>query len=204
MALRGITSRQEQKASQLTRDVRTMGQKFSDFVKKPQNVGYLVLFVGLISIPLYPISDLLLLINLLLFLFAVLQKFALPFRIPLRAKMPDPNYCIPGTDKPRSSAGIYFFGNDKDTKEELWFTNDDMRTHCLIFGSTGSGKTEALVSLAFNALELTATSVFTPFTISFKVLFAALSSDTKVPILVSKGSKLNMLSRSLLLVTLAL
>ena len=27
-----------------------------------------------------------------------------------------------------------------------------MRTHVLIFGSTGSGKTEALVSLAFNAL----------------------------------------------------
>ena len=27
-----------------------------------------------------------------------------------------------------------------------------MRTHVLIFGSTGSGKTEALVSIAFNAL----------------------------------------------------
>lgn len=27
-----------------------------------------------------------------------------------------------------------------------------MRTHALIFGSTGSGKTECLVSIAFNAL----------------------------------------------------
>ena len=27
-----------------------------------------------------------------------------------------------------------------------------MRTHVLIFGSTGSGKTEALISLAYNAL----------------------------------------------------
>ncbi len=27
-----------------------------------------------------------------------------------------------------------------------------MRTHVLIFGSTGSGKTEALISLSFNAL----------------------------------------------------
>ncbi len=50
------------------------------------------------------------------------------------------------------SSGIAFFGNDRTTQEELWFSNDDMRTHVLIFGSTGSGKTEALVSIACNAL----------------------------------------------------
>src|SRR4029078_10956905 len=43
-------------------------------------------------------------------------------------------------------------GNELSTSEELWFTNEDMRTHALIFGSTGSGKTEALISIAFNAL----------------------------------------------------
>ena len=48
--------------------------------------------------------------------------------------------------------GISFFGNRRTTEEELWFNNDDMRTHVLIFGSTGSGKTEALISLGFNAL----------------------------------------------------
>ncbi|MDF2691495.1 MAG: phosphoesterase, partial [Gammaproteobacteria bacterium] len=37
-------------------------------------------------------------------------------------------------------------------QEQLWFTNNDMRTHALIFGSTGSGKTEALISIAYNAL----------------------------------------------------
>ena len=36
--------------------------------------------------------------------------------------------------------------------DELWFNNEDMRTHVLIFGSTGSGKTEALISMAYNAL----------------------------------------------------
>ena len=48
--------------------------------------------------------------------------------------------------------GIAFFGNDIKTNEELWFANEDMRTHALIFGSTGSGKTVALTSIAFNAL----------------------------------------------------
>ncbi|MFN7096506.1 MAG: TraM recognition domain-containing protein, partial [Gammaproteobacteria bacterium] len=48
--------------------------------------------------------------------------------------------------------GICFFGNDRRSNEELWFANDDMRTHVLIFGSTGSGKTVALISIAYNAL----------------------------------------------------
>lgn len=58
----------------------------------------------------------------------------------------------PGINKPNIARGITFFGNDRKTGEELWFANDDMRTHALIFGSTGSGKTETLVSLSYNAL----------------------------------------------------
>ena len=54
--------------------------------------------------------------------------------------------------QPMVGKGIYFFGNDKKTKDELWFTNDDMRTHALIFGSTGSGKTVSLVGISYNAL----------------------------------------------------
>ena len=64
----------------------------------------------------------------------------------------DHNDIHPGTKKPNKGRGIYHFGNDLQSKEELWFTNEDMRTHALIFGSTGSGKTEMLVSLAYNAL----------------------------------------------------
>ena len=70
----------------------------------------------------------------------------------MRSEVMDYNDCIPGTNKPKKAGGIYFFGNDKATQEELWFTNDDMRTHALIFGSTGSGKTEYLAAIAFNAL----------------------------------------------------
>lgn len=76
----------------------------------------------------------------------------LPFRLPQTAKVKDYNDLIPGIKKPNMARGIAFFGNDRDSNEELWFANDDMRTHVLIFGSTGSGKTEALVSLAYNSL----------------------------------------------------
>ena len=66
--------------------------------------------------------------------------------------MPDPNDIHPGTKKPTPARGIYHFGNSLSTNEELWFNNDDMRTHALIFGSTGSGKTEMLIAIAYNAL----------------------------------------------------
>jgi intracellular multiplication protein IcmO len=78
----------------------------------------------------------------------------LPFRMPLRSKVWDYNDTMPGDDlnKPRKARGITFFGNQRSNNDELWFNNEDMRTHVLIFGSTGSGKTVALISLAFNAL----------------------------------------------------
>ncbi|WP_262055427.1 type IVB secretion system protein IcmO/DotL, partial [Legionella pneumophila] len=76
----------------------------------------------------------------------------LPFRLPQISRAKDYNDLKPGINKPNIARGITFFGNDRKTGEELWFANDDMRTHALIFGSTGSGKTETLVSLSYNAL----------------------------------------------------
>ena len=130
----------------------TNASKRYHFFKRPVYVGYLIFFLALCSVVAYPLSDLFLIVVLILFTISITQKFSLPFRIPMRAEVMDPNYCIPGTKKARKAAGIYHIGNDKATKEELWFTNEDMRTHMLIFGSTGSGKTETLVSIAYNAL----------------------------------------------------
>ncbi len=71
----------------------------------------------------------------------------------MRSGVLDYNDPKPGTiNEPQKARGIYFFGNELRNNQEMWFTNEDMRTHVLIFGSTGSGKTEALVSIAYNAL----------------------------------------------------
>ncbi|WP_317135119.1 FtsK/SpoIIIE domain-containing protein [Piscirickettsia litoralis] len=71
---------------------------------------------------------------------------------PLHCKELDPNNPKPGSNTPGKSEGIYHFGNEINSNSELWFNNSDMRTHCLIFGSTGSGKTETLLSISYNAL----------------------------------------------------
>ncbi|MEC8063869.1 MAG: TraM recognition domain-containing protein [Pseudomonadota bacterium] len=148
---RGLSQDQEQDQQRLIRDVRPIGQRISDFFKEPTNVGYLILALGVLSFVFSFISSLIFLIIMISFIVATTQRVRLPFRMPMRSKEKDYGDMAPN-GKPRSARGIYFFGNELDKKTELWFANEDMRTHCLIFGSTGSGKTESLVSIAYNAL----------------------------------------------------
>ena len=150
--MRGIDSSQEQKTSTLLRDTRTLGQRIADMFDKPTAVA-IILFVTAASALVVPaIADVLILLNICFIAFAVTRRPKLPFRIPQRSGMVDYGNLNPGTGKPMKGEGIYFFGNEKKEGKELWFADGDMRTHVLIFGSTGSGKTVFLVSLAFNAL----------------------------------------------------
>lgn len=150
--LRGLESKHEQNMQQILRDTRTLGQRIADFFKNPTAVGIVLIFFALSSFFIPGLTDFLFVIGVIMFLTAYFQKATLPFRMPLRSKMPDYNSPRPGSHKPGKAEGIYFFGNELKTKQELWFTNADMRTHVLVFGSTGSGKTEALVSIAYNSL----------------------------------------------------
>lgn len=149
---RGLDSRQEQKNSQLIRDNRTLGMRFADFMKKPTAVSVTIIVMGFATALIPEVADLLLIVSLAMFAYCNFRHATLPFRLPTFANIMDYNDIQPGSDKPNMSRGIYLFGNERKTHEELWFTNDDMRTHVLIFGSTGSGKTEHLVGISYNAL----------------------------------------------------
>lgn len=150
--IRGIDSRQEVAARQLARDTRPLGTRFAETLAKPEVIIMLCGASITFSI-LYPIvTDILALFCTAMFIFSVTRPVTLPFRIPKSAHLKDYNDPIPGSNKPKMGEGIAYFGNDRLTRDEMWFSNDDLRTHCLIFGSTGSGKTEALISIAFNAL----------------------------------------------------
>lgn len=149
---RGLDEQQELPPALLLRDTRTLGMKAADFFKDPVKSATLLIALAIASFLLTAVTELMGVIAISIFLYAYTRKFKLPFRMPQRSNANDYNDPLPGTMKPRKARGICFFGNRKITEEELWFNNDDMRTHVLIFGSTGSGKTEALVSIAFNAL----------------------------------------------------
>lgn len=149
---RGLDRRQEQNPQQLIRDTRSFGQRVEDFFKSSTSVAVTLAVMALAVYFLPGLSDLILLIAITVFLIAVTRKTTLPFRLPVSSGRKDYNDPVPGSNKPRKGRGIYYFGNERTSNLELWFSNEDMRTHVLIFGSTGSGKTEALVSLSYNAL----------------------------------------------------
>jgi intracellular multiplication protein IcmO len=152
MRLRGLEEQHELSPQLLLRDTRTLGMKTVDFFKDPTNCAILMISFALACFFLSPVTELIFLMGLCIFLYAYTRRSNLPFRMPQRSKALDYNDPLPGSMKPRKARGISFFGNRRSDNDELWFNNDDMRTHVLIFGSTGSGKTEALVSLCFNAL----------------------------------------------------
>lgn len=149
---RGIEAHHEVDPTQLLRDTRTIGQRISAFFGNSSNVAILLIMLGFTGYFLPGISLLSLVLGAASFSYTITRKQKLPFRLPMVAKTKDFNDLKPGIKTPYMSRGIALFGNDNKSNEELWFANEDMRTHVLIFGSTGSGKTEALVSIAYNAL----------------------------------------------------
>lgn len=150
--MRGLEEQHELSPQLLLRDTRTLGMKIVDFFKDPINSAIVVFFFAVSAYFATPVTEFVGIIGFFVFLYAYTRKTTLPFRMPLRSNALDYNDPLPGSTKPRKARGIAFFGNRKLNGDELWFNNDDMRTHVLIFGSTGSGKTEALASLSYNAL----------------------------------------------------
>ena len=75
----------------------------------------------------------------------------LPIRLPKSAARPDYSNPQPGTRKAKPANGTIFIGWSIDG-HELWATAEDMRQHMTIPGTTGAGKTTAILSLLSNAL----------------------------------------------------
>ncbi|MDF1645975.1 MAG: TraM recognition domain-containing protein [Legionellaceae bacterium] len=149
---RGVESRHEVDPTRLLRDIRTPGERIADFFSDSSNVAITLMTLAVIGY-VFPVAGMFMLIlGVSMYFYTSTRKQKLPFRLPMVAKTKDYNDLIPGIKKPYMARGITYFGNDIKNSEELWFANEDMRTHALIFGSTGSGKTEALVSIAYNAL----------------------------------------------------
>ncbi|WP_317135138.1 type IV secretory system conjugative DNA transfer family protein [Piscirickettsia litoralis] len=149
---RGVIKNQEQAQAHAVRDLRAFHRRFGDLLASRPGACVCILILCFLSFIFYYLSDVFLLMILTIFWFSMWSSSVLPFKKPLYSKETDPNNPKPGSNKPGKSEGIYHFGNEFNTNSELWFNDSDMRTHCLIFGSTGSGKTETLLSISYNAL----------------------------------------------------
>lgn len=55
-------------------------------------------------------------------------------------------------NKIKGNKGILLIANDKEDKTCYWFSDDDLRTHMLVFGTTGSGKTRFLLGVLYQSM----------------------------------------------------
>jgi len=137
--IRGVDTKHIVKPNDDWRDVRRPWEKFTQSLEKRGTMMTLGMAIAGTMV-FYPVlSEPLFAIGMLSFYNLHKRKFGLPFRMPKSSGMIDPNSTTP-SGKMDQASGIAFLGNERGTNKELWLTNSDMRTHLLVFGSTGAGK----------------------------------------------------------------
>lgn len=151
-----IDKRYHYKHKNTLRDVRTVWEKLRDtFMDPTTQVVVFGMAAGSIAFApyVYYVADLIFLFMVFYFFWLKGKGHKLPAKLPLSAsleKIKDPNNNGPGRNE--RAEGIMFVGNVKDSKEEIWFTSSDIKTHILYLGTTGAGKTVGLTSLVTNAM----------------------------------------------------
>lgn len=147
-------NRKKYAAKGVFRDVRPLYVRISDSIRKPSHALVACLMgISLFFIfpSMYKYGDLVLILYLLYFWWLKTRDRSLPAKLPVGATYKDANNMGPG--KNGEAEGILFIGNDKNTKQQVWYTNSDARTHILYLGTTGSGKTEGLKSFVTSAMS---------------------------------------------------
>ena len=154
--VRGIEDVEAYDRKRLLRDVRTPLEKVLDVLKgqNAQLIGMGGAGVCLFAFPALALP--LFLLGVLFFLPTAYRLKSghnrLPFRMPIGESGKDAGDPLPGRSGYARPEGIFFLGNRLQDRKELWLKAKDVLTHTLLFGTTGAGKTETLVSLSYNSL----------------------------------------------------
>ncbi len=151
-----IAKKYHYKHKNTLRDVRSPLQKMRDSLldKSFQPIVFILCAVAIIFFDIIAYgADFIFVFCLLYFWWLKKRGHTLPAKLPMSASqlgIKDEHNNGPGRNK--RPEGIMYVGNAKDTNGEIWYTNNDIKTHVLYLGTTGSGKTVGLTSLVTNAL----------------------------------------------------
>lgn len=152
MALHGIEKHHEIKRTRILRDTRPLHEQVLEVLASLPAVAitYVCLVFLLVVFP--AVFDIVLVLAIGYFFIPLNRKPDIPFRVRQSLHEIDHADIDPKSKKPRKGRGIVFIGNRKSDDAEVWLANADARQHFFFAGSTGAGKTEGLISLAYNAL----------------------------------------------------
>ena len=152
--VRGLEDREAQERKALLRDVRSPVHQLLDALKNGTvqtccvfGAGVCLLAFPTAATPFFGLGVFFFLLRCL-----CVRNERLPFRMPLGLSGTDKGDPLPGRRGFAKPEGIFFLGNRLQDGKEPWLKAKDVLTHTLLFGTTGSGKTETLVSLSYNAL----------------------------------------------------
>lgn len=146
--LSNVEQRHEIKTGAQIVDPRPLGEKFAEWLGLYQNLLIVAIPVALAT----AVVPLLSLLTIPFLLFCTLANISMRTLLPVRYPMGFKD------EKGKPGTGMMFVGSVDSVSEyeefkEIWLGDDDMRKHMLILGSTGSGKSEALKALFYNALN---------------------------------------------------
>lgn len=161
----GISKNADLDPALLHREVRPFRYRIKDFFSIAGGAATAFLGCSVIITPWVgygTLSDFMIFFGLIMLWLSKNNRRAYPLRRPMDPAELDPTVKLKKDQKkdPKKAAkarmgnGIILIGNDKVSGEAFWVSNDDARTHMLVFGSTGSGKTRFLLGLFYQALLL--------------------------------------------------
>lgn len=139
------------------KDTRTIEERLGGlFSTTPVTVGVFLAF-GLLTIFQPWVFHILLIVALLWWGTVAfdIDRQVLPLFLPQEANNTDYHSPKPGgRGGYKKSEGIFFLGNARDRRQEIWETAAFAKQHKLVFGTTGAGKSELLMGLFVNFLAV--------------------------------------------------
>lgn len=158
------------KPAETRRDVRRFTTKFHEELMSEDGAMYLLMIVVCLCgvgffIPMG--NEVTLMITWALssvYMYPKQRLYNFPWRVPIHAKLMDgsqnlelANDIAKGNAKKKQpellyGQGVTYFGRCRLSQLPVYATNSDMRTHLLVLGTTGSGKTEFLLGMVANQL----------------------------------------------------
>lgn len=152
-------------AGEQRRDVRSFPKKADDGFRTAEGGVFLciiMIFVSLLSFAL-PMGSLIFYSPIGWFLrrytYPKRMIHNMPLRMPIHANLPDGSFDavkmdidLRKTPEKANGKGVTYLGLDRETGHQVYLTNSDDRTHMIVVGTTGSGKTEFIFSLLVNQL----------------------------------------------------